>query len=166
MGLKATSCSLEERETINTTTQIKHYYWRSHLLHVASSPSASSFCPRSTIPPLRVSLFIRVGAAFLDNSSFSVWKAVSGRGSSKSSWLPKLNWEEEEDQWERSKTPTCCHTSGRTTSRHLYTAEAPWFLSLILPVVGWQVGLWAWQPSPVHPSQTPPLPRLPRGWWV
>lgn len=75
-----------------------------YLLHAVSSPSSSSFCPRRGIFPLCVSAFICMDAAFLvDRCSFSVWKVVSGRGSSKSSWLPKLNWEEEEDQWEERK---------------------------------------------------------------
>lgn len=44
--------------------------------------------------------------------------------------------------------------------------ECAFAISLILPVVGCQVALWAWQPSPVRLSQTAPLPRLPRGWLV
>lgn len=73
-----------------------------YLLHAASSPSTSSLWPRKGISPLWVSPFVCVGVVFLNNdcSSFSVWKVVSGRGSSKSSWLPKLNWVEEEDQCE------------------------------------------------------------------
>lgn len=48
----------------------------------------------------------------------------------------------------------------------IFTLKVPGFLSPILPVVGYQVALWAWQALPVRLSQTPPLPRLPRGWWV
>lgn len=63
-----------------------------YLLHAVSSPSSSPFWPTTGIFPLCVSAFICKDAAFpVDKCSFSTWKVVSGRGSSKSSWLPKLN---------------------------------------------------------------------------
>lgn len=63
-----------------------------YLLHAVSFPSSSSFWPTTGILPLCVSAFICMDAAFpVDKCSFSTWKVVSGRGSSKSSWLPKLN---------------------------------------------------------------------------
>lgn len=78
-----------------------------YLLHAVSSPSSSPFWPTTGVFPLCVSAFICMDAAFpVDKCSFSTWKVVSGRGSSKSSWLPKLNWEEEEAHWEWGKR-TC-----------------------------------------------------------
>lgn len=133
----------------------KHQIWgkRDGLKGTANPREAA--CPPSfsSVLSLFAASLISVSAAFLEveHFSFSTWTAASRSGSSKSSWLPKLNWEEDEAQWEERKRPSI--------------QQERLFLQLILPAAGCPGTRWEWRSPGVRRRQTPPLPRLLPGWW-